>query len=229
MNLDRIMLYCARLRLNNDRTWFHENHDDYEEAKKDFAGFLDLLRFKISEEAPDIGESIMYMEPKEWMYRVARDMRFHKNGPPYNPSFRAYVAPDRKSWIPNGYYIRLYPGDSCFGTGLWVETTQKMNDVRTYISKNFKEFENIIKKTGIVVSGDKLKNMPRGFSPDDPAAEYIKMKNWVIMYHIPDEDITDFEEFSELLRLYVKKSEPMRRFLLEAAKYNNNKRPDFEW
>ena len=229
MDLERVMLYCARLKLNNNRTWFHENHDDYDEAKKDFLGFIDLLRFKISEEAPDIGKSIMYMEPKEWMYRVARDMRFHKNGPPYNPSFRAYISPDRKSWLPIGYYIRLYPGDSCFGTGLWADTTQKMNNIRRYISDNFEEFQRIIKESGVAPSGDRLKTMPRGFSADDPAAEYIKMKNWVMIYHITDEDITTFEEFSELLRLYIKKTEPMRRFLLEAAKFTKNKRPEFEW
>lgn len=229
MNFDGIMQYCANLQLNNNRTWFHEHHDEYDKAKKDFFGFLDMLRFKINDESPDIGKSIMYMEPREWMYRVARDMRFHKNGPPYNPAFRAYIAADRKSWMPIGYYIRLYPGSSCFGTGLWCDSTAQMNTVRKYISLNYGEFCKILKKTGVVIGGDKLKTMPRGFSAEDPAAEYIKMKNWQMIYYIPDEDITTFEEFTELLGLYIKKSEPMRQFLLQAAKYTENKRPQFEW
>ena len=95
MDFKRIMNYCGKLQLNNNRTWFHENHDEYDLARKDFLGFIDRLRFVINDEAPDIGKSIMCMEPREWMYRVARDMRFHKNGPPYNPSFRAYISPDR--------------------------------------------------------------------------------------------------------------------------------------
>ena len=231
MDFENVLLYSARLQLNNNRTWFHENHSDYEKARKDFLGFLDMFRFVLSEEVPDIAESIMYMESKEWMYRIARDMRFHKNGPPYNPAFRAYISSDKKSWLPIGYFLRLYPGDSCFGTGLWCETTQKMNDIRSYISENFIEFVNIINETGIVISGDKLKSVPRGFSADDPAAEYIKMKNWMIMYFIPDDDIGTFEEFSEYLMHYVRKIEPMRQFLLKAAKHsqNKNKRPDFEW
>ena len=231
MDFEKILLQSARLHLNNNRTWFHENHGDYEKARKDFLGFLDMFRFALSKEVPDIAESIMYMESKEWMYRIARDMRFHKNGPPYNPAFRAYIASDKKSWLPIGYFLRLYPGDSCFGTGLWCETTQKMNDIRAYISENFIEFANIINETGIVVSGDKLKTIPRGFSNDDPAAEYIKMKNWTIMYFIPDNDIGTFEEFSEYLMQHVRKIEPMRQFLLKAAKHSQNKtkRPDFEW
>ena len=231
MDFERILLYCARLQINNNRTWFHENHDDYEQARKDFLGFIDLFRFAISKEVPDIAESIMYMEPKEWMYRIARDMRFHKNGPPYNPAFRAYIASDRKSWLPIGYYLRIYPGSSCFGTGLWCDTTQKMNDIRSYISENFIEFQNIIKKTGVVVDGDRLKTIPRGFAADDPAAEYIRMKNWTVIYFIPDEDIGTFEEFCEYLMRYVRKTEPMRQFLLKAAKSSQKKitRPEFEW
>lgn len=231
MDFENILLYSARLNLNNNRTWFHENHGDYEKAKKDFSGFLDMFRFSISKEVPDIAEAIMYMESKEWMYRIARDMRFHKNGPPYNPAFRAYIAADRKSWLPIGYFLSVYPGSSCFGTGLWCESTQKMNDVRAYISENFSEFISIIEKTGVVVYGDKLKTVPRGFSADDPAAEYIKLKNWTIMYFIPDDDIGTFEEFCEYLMVYVRKTEPMRQFLLKAAKHSQKKntRPEFEW
>lgn len=229
MDFKRIMHYCAELSKNNNRTWFHENHDEYDKAKKDFLGFLDMLRFSINEQSPEVGKSIMYMEPKEWMYRVARDMRFHKNGPPYNPAFRAYIAADRKSWMPIGYYLRVFPGSSCFGTGLWCDTTAKMNNIRAYISKNYDEFQRILKKTKVCVMGDSLKTMPRAFSADDPAAEYIKMKNWQMIYSVPDEAIDTFEGFCKLLTGYVKAMEPMRQFFMKAATYVDNPRPEFEW
>lgn len=224
-----ILNYCGELSLNNNRTWFHDNHHIYEQARKDFLSFLDMFRYTLSEEAPDIGKNIMYMEPREWMYRVARDMRFHKNGPPYNPAFRAYIAPDRKSWLPVGYFLRICPGSSCFGTGLWCESTAKMNGVRQYISLHYGEFISAISEGGISLGGDRLKSMPRGFSADDPAAEYIKFKNWEMILHIPDEAITDFENFNQLLSCYVRRMEPMRRFLLQASKFTEPKRPDFEW
>ena len=51
------------------------------------------------------------------------------------------------------------------------------------------------------------------------------------MYFIPDDDIGSFQEFSEYLMGYVRKTEPMRQFLLKAAKHTQKKntRPDFEW
>ncbi len=228
-NFDRIIKYICDLRLNNNRTWFHETHDEYDIARKDFLAFLDIFRFKLNDEVPEIGKSIMYMEPRQWMYRVARDMRFHKNGPPYNPAFRAYLASDRKSWKPIGYYMRIYPGDSHFGTGLWCETTQQMNNIRKYISLHFDDFIKALNKGGISLDGDRLKSMPRGFDKNDPAAEYIKMKNWFMIVHIPDEDITSFDDFSDLLIFYVRKMEPMRKFLIKASEYVDNGRPEFEW
>ena len=229
MDFKRIMKYCSDLQLNNNRTWFHETHDEYELARKDFLGFIDRLRFVINDEAPDIGKSIMYMEPREWMYRVARDMRFHKNGPPYNPAFRAYICADRKSWLPIGYYLRVCPGSSCFGTGLWCDTTAKMNNIRHYISKHFDEFQEIIYSSNISINGDRLKSMPKGFSADDPAAEYLKLKNWELIYAIPDEDFDTFENTLDLLTFYIRKMEPMRKFLLKASRHIENQRPEFEW
>ena len=229
MDFKNIMTYCGKLQANNDRTWFHNNHEEYENARKEFLLFLDNFRFCLSKEAPDIGKSIMYMEAREWMYRVAKDMRFHKNGPPYNPAFRAYIAADRKSWLPIGYFLRVCPGSSCFGTGLWCDTTTKMNNIRKYISLHYDEFCDALKAGGISIGGEKLKTMPRGFSADDPAAEYIKHKSWVMILDIPDVDVGAFDDFTELLMNCVKRMEPMRRFLLKAANYVDNPRPEFEW
>lgn len=229
MNFKNILNYCGDLSQNNNRTWFHENHDYYEKARKEYLAFLDMFRYKLAEEAPDIGKSIMYMEPRQWMYRVAKDIRFHKNGPPYNPAFRAYVSADRKSNKPIGYFLRICPGSSCFGTGVWCETTTEMNNIRSYISLHYDEFLHALNEGGISLGGEKLKSMPRGFSKDDPAAEYIRHKYWDMIISIPDEDIMDFENFAQLLIYYVRRMEPMRQFLLKASNHVENKRPEFEW
>ncbi len=229
MDFKNILNYCGDLMQNNNRTWFHENHVYYEKARKEYLAFLDMFRYKLAEEAPDIGKSIMYMEPRQWMYRVAKDIRFHKNGPPYNPAFRAYICADRKSNKPIGYFLRICPGSSCFGTGVWCETTAQMSNIRSYISLHYDEFLQALNEGGISLGGEKLKSMPRGFSKDDPAAEYIKHKYWDMIISIPDENITDFENFAQLLSYYVRRMEPMRQFLLRASDHVENKRPEFEW
>lgn len=217
MEFDNMLAYLAALEKNNDRTWFHENHIWYESAKADFTELLELLRFTVAENAPTLSDDIMYMSVKDWMYRVAKDMRYHKNELPYDPSFRAYISRDRKSWQPIGYFLRIAPGRSCFGTGLWCENTKAANKVRDHISEYYEEFTSSLSACGISLSGDKLTKMPRGYNEDLPAAEFLKYKNWSLIADIEDRELTSFQEFSGIIGDYVKRMEPLRLFLLDAA------------
>lgn len=209
--------YCAELDKHNDRAWFHENHKWYEKAKADFVELLERLRFEIINNAPDLTNDLMHMQAKDWMYRVARDMRFYKDRPPYNPSFRAYIAADRKSWMPIGYFIRIAPGGSCFGTGLWCEDTQRTNMVRDYISENFPDFRAALSHSGLALTGRALKTMPRGYSAEDPAAEWLKLKDWSLIAELDDDAVSDAEKICTTVSELTARMEPMRKFLLSAA------------
>ncbi|MBQ3404903.1 MAG: DUF2461 domain-containing protein [Oscillospiraceae bacterium] len=219
MEFKRMLEYSGALAANNERAWFHENHKQYEQARGDFISLLDRLRFAIAGEAPAIAYDIMYMQAKDWMYRIARDMRYSRNRPPYDPAFRAYISADRKSWLPIGYFIRVFPGGSVFGTGIWFENTANINRVRDYISEHLGEFEDIVISGGLKVDGERLKRMPKGYSEDDPAAGWLKFKNWFVLENIPDSRLTDFDSFCAYTAALVKRMEPLRLFLLDAARH----------
>lgn len=218
MDFDRMLKYCADLEAHNERPWFHANHKQYETARKDYLELLEAVRFAIAESAPQLAPDILYGQAKDWMYRIARDMRYHHNLPPYNAAFRAYISPDRKSWLPIGYFLRIAPGSSCFGTGLWCESTADINRIRDYIQEHFDEFDSLLRKCPVPLSGEQLKSMPRGYSADNPAAEWLKYKNWEIIYHLPDSVLTTFSDFDKLIRTLTVQMEPMRLFLLKAAR-----------
>lgn len=59
--------------------------------------------------------------------------------------------------------------------------------------------------------------MPRGYSESDPAAEWLRFKNWDVFYSIPDSELSSTADFDRLIRSLVLKMEPLRLFLLEAA------------
>ena len=217
MPFDRMLSYCADLRDHNDRAWFHENHRRYEAAREDFLSLLDQLRYVIAEAAPEIGEAILYMDAKDWVYRIARDMRFYKNVPPYHPSFRAYISADRKSWLPIGYFLCVEPGATLFGTGLFFDGTAEVNRVRDYIAANQVEWEAILEEGGLTLEGDALKTLPRGWAADHPAAKWLRFKNWMAAFRFPDEALGDFDGFAGEIGALLPRLEPFRRFLLAAA------------
>lgn len=224
----RMLEYSEALDLHNDRNWFHENHKWYEGAKKDFQELLEILRFAIADAAPAISDDIMYMGVKDWMYRTARDMRYSKNRPPYDPAFRAYISRDKKSWLPIGYYLRIMPGSSCFGTGLWCENTADINRVRDYIMFHYEELDEICKENQLEITGDKLKKMPRGYDETHPAAEWLKYKNWMTLADVPDAKLDNFEDYAKLIGKTIKKMEPFRQFMLTASTGEKSQKEIFD-
>lgn len=218
MDFDRMLRYCAALEIHNDRAWFHENHGQYEAARKDFIELLELTRFAIMDSAPALADDLMYSHPKDWMYRIARDMRYYKNQPPYIPAFRAYISADKKSWLPIGYYMRIGPHSSCFGTGLWCEDTASTNLARDAIMANWEEFGQALALCGVPLTGDALKRMPRGYPEGHPASEWVKLRNWTTVEDLPDASLTTFDDYTAMVRDRVRRMEPMRQFLLAAAR-----------
>jgi len=228
MDFKRMLEYSSGLDKNNNRTWFHETHKEYEKARADFTALCDMTRFAIADCSPELAKDIMFMQPKDWIYRTARDMRYYRDMPPYNPAFRAYISPDRRSRRPIGYYMRICPGTSCFGTGLWCETTAEMNSVREFISENHTELAMLLAESGLTISGEKVKTMPRGWSDANPAAELIKHKEWMLIIDIPDGALTTFDAFDSLVRSTVERMEPIRLFLLRAARGEKTQKQLFE-
>ena len=219
MDCERLLKYCGDLDTHNDREWFHAHHREYELAKEDFRSLLEQLRFAVAEGDPDLADELMFMDVRDWMYRIPRDMRIHKNAPPYQPSFRAYISRDRKSWQPIGYFLRMAPGISCYGTGLWCESTLTTNRAREYIRDNWEELDAILSEGQLHLTGSSLKTMPRGFSADHPAAEWIKLKEWMVLFDLENRELGSFDDVADRVRDLTAQLHPLRLFLMNAARY----------
>lgn len=220
MDFERMLRYCALLERNNNRTWFHEpeNHRLYTEARQDFIALVDELRFHIADRcAPDLAERLIFADSRALMFRIPRDMRTNRGKPPYNPRWSAELSGDRHSMLPLGYYIHIQPGNcSMFGTGAWCWESEMTLKIRTYISENFERFQDALARCGFPMSGNRLKNVPRGFDPSDPAAEYLKFKDWLVSRDFPDAELRGFDAFLDSIDEAVARMEPLRCFFNDA-------------
>lgn len=103
-----------------------------------------------------------------------------------------------------------------------------MNIVRDYIMENSDELEDILAENDLAIVGDSLKTMPKGYSPDCDGAEYIKFKNWSVIFNIPDEKLTTFESFGKYCQKLIRRIEPLRQFLLKASNSGRTRRQKLE-
>ena len=185
--------FLKELKKNNDKSWFDAHRPDYEKARKNFENFIQQLIDKTGKKDPEI----VALKAKDCLFRINRDIRFSKNKTPYKSNFGASVNRGGKKSIFAGYYFHLEPGNSFVGGGLWAPMPPDLQKVRQEIDYCFDEFRKLLaaknfKETyGELDRSDEhtLSRVPRGYQPDNPAAEFLKLKNLIAMRPVSDKEL----------------------------------------
>jgi uncharacterized protein (TIGR02453 family) len=199
-----VLKFLSQLAKNNDKSWFDENRKLYEEARKEYMGLIDEVILQLKKSDPAIADQTA----KTSIFRINRDVRFSKDKSPYKTNFGASInAHGRKSMMP-GYYVHVEPGKSFIGGGLYMAEPAMIKKVRQEIDYNFEEFQSILKSSSFkktykdIYAGKdvKLSRVPQGYEKDNPAAEYLKLKSWIVMREVPDDYMTDPKASSKIVK-----------------------------
>lgn len=186
--------FLKELKKNNQRDWFEANRKQYEAAKNDYAIFTQNVIDAFGKK----DEAIAALKAKDCMFRINRDVRFSKNKDPYKTNMGAsFIKGGKKSPL-SGYYFHCEPGNSFVGGGLWMPEPDGLKKLRQEIDYNFDEFKKITGSKKFVAAykemgdseGTRLSRPPKGYDADNPAIEYIKLKSFVAMAPITDEELT---------------------------------------
>lgn len=187
--------FLKALKKNNNKPWFDKHRSDYDAAKSDFSGFVE----KIIQLHCKADKTISHLKAKDCMFRINRDVRFSKDKSPYKTNMGASInKAGKKSFGTAGYYFHLQPGESFVGGGLYVPDSEALRKVRQEIDYNLADFKKIItnkKFKSLYGDFDRSKEfiltrVPKGYEPDNPAAEYLKFKSYITFVHIKDTDLT---------------------------------------
>jgi len=186
--------FLKGLQKNNNKPWFEKNRPAYEEAKADFAQFIQTVIDKHGKK----DDGIKDLKAKDCVFRINRDVRFSKDKSPYKNNFGASINRGGKKSVYAGYYFHCQPGEAFVGGGLWIPMPPDLKKVRQEVDYCFDEFEKIIgSKKFISVYGDLIKDgetslvkVPQGFEKDNPAAEYLKLKSFIAMKKLDDATLT---------------------------------------
>ncbi|OQP49322.1 TIGR02453 family protein [Niastella yeongjuensis] len=186
--------FLKDLSKNNNKPWFDAHRKQYDDAKKDFETFIQVVIDKHGLK----DETIREQEAKKSMFRINRDVRFSKDKSPYKNNMGASIKRGGRKSIFAGYYIHLEPGQSFVGGGIWMPMPTEMKKVRQEIDYCYDEFKKIVQaKKFTTIYGDLYKEegiglsrVPQGFEKDNPAAEYLKLKSWIAMQSVKDTELT---------------------------------------
>lgn len=186
--------FLKELRKNNNKPWFDAHRKQYDAAKSDFETFIQGVLDKQSKNDPDLKE----LTAKKCMFRINRDIRFSKDKSPYKTNFGASMDKGgRKSGLA-GYYFHVEPGKSFLGGGIWMPQPDYLRKIRQEIDYCLDEFIKILRakkfkalyKDLYIGEDVQLTKVPQGFEKDNPAAEYLKFKSWLVLADIDDSTLT---------------------------------------
>lgn len=174
---------------NNDREWFKAHRVEYERAYGNMADFADAIIEELNTH-----DKIATPSGKKALYRVYRDVRFSKDKTPYttwiSASFMRATALLRGS-----YYLRVQPnGQSVLGGGFWGPNKEDLQHIRAQISADAEPLRKVLrskafKNTFGELQGESLKTYPRGFDPEDPEIDLLRMKGFIVSKSYTDKEV----------------------------------------
>jgi len=222
--LPSTLKFLKDLKKNNNKQWFDANRALYEKARADFEEFIQSVLDAHCKNDADMAGLVA----KKCLFRINRDIRFSKDKSPYKINMGASMDKGgRKSGLA-GYYFHLEPGKSFVGGGLWQPSPETVKKVRQEIDYCFDEFSKIVNgKKFKSTFGDlydeegvKVSKVPAGFEKDNPAAEYLKLKSWLVTVDVSDAELTSKEIVKKTVEI-LKLIQPFIRFLNRGAEDKN--------
>jgi len=208
--------FLRSLKRNNNREWFKARRDRYEECVRGpMVDVITQLASDFRRFAPELVAS-----PQKSMYRIYRDTRFSDNKTPLKTHIAAGFP-----WrgLPRhegaGLYFEVAAGWVWAGGGMWAPQPPQLHRVREHIANTFPEIKQLshagtFRRHLGDLQGDRLTRVPRGFSKNDPAAEYLKHYRFVAGREFPASLATSADFYPTLLRTF-RALMPLVRFLNE--------------
>jgi uncharacterized protein (TIGR02453 family) len=218
MDFKKAFSFLARLAKNNNRDWFEKNKDEFLEIKAEFESFV----AKLYDDMLLFDESLAGQDPRKFVFRIYRDVRFSKDKKPYKKFISAGISPEGKGMGKPGYYIQLEPGNKSFVcVGLFSPPADLLGRVRQEIDYSGDALEKIIKERSFKKNyqefwnDDALKTAPKGYAKDHPYIQWLKLKSFVVIHRFTDEEVTD-KQFLKKLATAIRAGKPLNDFLTTA-------------
>jgi len=183
----KVLEFLKDLKENNDRDWFKDNKQYYEEARTEFKSIVENLIPALAVSNPLLAN----LEAKDTIFRIYRDVRFSKDKSPYKVGMGAIMAPGGRKSLLAGHYLHIEPGNSFLAGGSHCPPSDQLKNIRSEVYYNSPEFKEIINSVDFTklfgeITGDKLKRPPVGFPKDFEDIELLKFKDYTIFHKIDD-------------------------------------------
>ncbi|WP_208281559.1 DUF2461 domain-containing protein [Massilia oculi] len=187
MHLRDLTQFLTELSENNNRPWFLWNKPRYDILRTEFEETVTELIKALTR----FDKQVAACNPKKAMFRIHRDTRFSKDKTPYKTRFSAGITPHDKRRPSAGggstYYFHIErDGTLGFGVGEYLPPAPRLKAIREHVVNDATGFAKVLKNKNLratyndMLEEDKLQRPPKGFDPDHPHVDYLKLKSFFV-------------------------------------------------
>ena len=211
--------FLKELNQNNNKVWFDENRQRYEdEVRTPALSYIESMTQPLASISPHFIASAKKTGGS--LMRVHKDLRFSKDKTPYKTNVGIHFRHARgKDVHAPGFYLHIEPGDVFLSAGIWRPQSSTLGNVRTLIDEYPKEWKKLASKlTGkdeFTFAGDSLKRPPAGFQAEHPLINDLKRKDFIVIRNLSVSSVyaKDFEQQTAFL---FKTAAPLVKFICDA-------------
>jgi uncharacterized protein (TIGR02453 family) len=213
--------FLRKLEKNNTREWFNEHKKDYQDLLRNpTEDLIHALRDKLSKKMPEF-----MFEPKKSIFRIHRDTRFSDNKKPYKNNIAFFVRPKlfQKGVDSPGFYFSIDPKEIYIGGGQYIPSSQDLLRIRDRVNQDPNSLKKILKnpkfkKAYNGFEGKKLSRAPKGYSPDHPDIEILKLKEWFVGRPL-DKDLIYSKKLVDVVVNDIVTLSPLVYWIMDTIRY----------
>jgi len=173
------LAFLRGLKRNNRREWFQPRKEIFDsKLKTPMIEMVEAVNAGLLQFAPD-----HITDPAKSIYRIYRDTRFSADKTPYKTHIGA-IFPRRGLGRQSsaGFYFHISPEAVGIAAGSYMPGPDELRAVRAWLAENHMEFRKAARgpeKLWGQLHGESLTRNPKGFDPEHPASDLLRMKQWL--------------------------------------------------
>ena len=224
-----VLQFLRDLAQHNDRAWFNEHKERYLAVQQRWNEFCESLIGEIGAFDPDIARLTL----RDCTYRIYRDTRFSPEKSPYKTHFGVFLAPGGKKSMHAGYYFHIgtgesneYPQGHMLAAGNYCYEPKAIQILREDISDGWESFQNEVLAVAdprfVVDQEGALKRVPKGYAPDAPYADWMRLKSYCLVMNVYDDFITQPDLAKRVADLF-RTTKPFNDYINRAVDFIHGK------
>ena len=224
-----VLQFLRDLAQHNDRAWFNEHKERYLAVQQRWNEFCESLIGEIGAFDPDIARLTL----RDCTYRIYRDTRFSPDKSPYKTHFGVFLAPGGKKSMHAGYYFHVgtgesteYPQGHMLAAGNYCYEPKDIQILREDIRDGWESFQNeVLAVADPRFVGEQevaLKRVPKGYAPDAPYADWMRLKSYCLVMNVDDDFITQPDLAKRVAELF-RTTKPFNDYINRAVDFVHGK------